>query len=255
MKVVILAGGFGTRLYEESQYRPKPMIEIGGLPILWHIMKHYYSYGHKDFYIAANAKNKSQQIIDFFLNYRYHRSDLSFDFGNDEIKIINNRYEDWKVNIIETGSKTETAGRIKRLEKYLNNETFLCTYGDGVSNLNIDNLIEFHKSHSMTATLTSSKPASRFGCLKISNDKVQEFVEKPKDGDHVVNTGYFVFEPEIFKYIKNDSDSLTILSEVAKNSQLAAYKHDGFWQCMDTYSDLRILRNLYEKNKAPWILW
>ena len=255
MKVVILAGGFGTRLYEESQFRPKPMIEIGGLPILWHIMKHYYSYGHKDFYIAANSKNKSQQIIDFFINYRFHRSDISIDYENNNIKFLEDRYEKWKVNIIETGENTETAGRIKRLEKYLMNEPFLCTYGDGVSNLNIDNLIKFHKEKGLTATLTSANPPSRFGCLKIKDDKVEEFIEKPKRGENYVNSGYFIFEPEIFNYIKNDQDSLTILSNVARDSQLAAYNHKGFWQCMDTHSDLRILRELYATKKAPWITW
>ena len=255
MKVVILAGGFGTRLYEESQFKPKPMIEIGGLPILWHIMKHYYFYGHNEFYIAANSDNKSQLIVDFFLNYRYHCSDLSIDFEKDKVEIINDRYEKWKVNIIETGTCTETAGRIKRLEKYIGNETFMCTYGDGVSNLNLKKLLEFHNNKGLIATLTSSNPPSRFGCLNVNDDKVTEFIEKPKDGKNIVNSGYFVFSPEIFKYINDDNDSLTVLSKVAKDSQLAAFHHEGFWQCMDTYSDLRILRTLYESKKAPWILW
>lgn len=257
MKVVILAGGLGTRISEESHLKPKPMIEIGGMPILWHIMKTYSHYGFNEFIICCGYKG--YQIKEYFADYYLHRSDITFDFAADnEMTIHNNVAEPWKVTLIDTGLNTMTGGRIKRVMDYINNETFLLTYGDGVSDLDVNELIKFHKKKGKIATITAIQPGGRFGVLDVEdNDQIHSFSEKSKEDGGWINGGFMVFEPAILDYIGGDDSILERdpLEKLAKEGQLMAYRHDGFWQCMDTQRDREYLEKLIVENKAPWMKW
>ena len=256
MKVVILAGGFGTRISEESHRIPKPMIEIGGMPILWHIMKQYSAYGYNDFVICCGYK---QHVIkEFFADYFLHRSDITFDFTDGGKMIVHNEHsEPWKVTLVDTGLNTMTGGRIKRIREYLNGEPFLLTYGDGVSDVNIDELVKFHKEKGKIATITAIKLSQRFGVLDINEeDEIREFREKKTIDSGFINGGFMVMEQKIFDYIEGDSTVFEKypLETVAKEGQLSAYRHEGFWQCMDTLRDKQLLEKLWESGEAPWII-
>lgn len=257
MKVVILAGGYGTRISDESHLRPKPMIEIGERPILWHIMKQYSHYGYNDFIICLGYKGYF--IKEYFTHYFLHESDVTFDFRNDNQLITHHHSaEPWKVTLVNTGIDTMTGGRIKRIQPYVNNEPFMLTYGDGVSDVNISKLVNYHKLHGRTATVTSVQPSGRFGALDISeNNEVRGFQEKPKGDGSWINAGFFVFQPEIFDYIQGDSTVFEKepLEGVARKEELMSYKHDGFWQPMDTLRDKNHLEQLWKSNKAPWKIW
>jgi glucose-1-phosphate cytidylyltransferase len=256
MKVVILGGGLGTRLSEETVVKPKPMVEIGGQPILWHIMKIYAYYGFNEFVICLGYKG--YMIKEYFTNYFYHMSDITVDLKRNKVEIHKNEAEPWKVTLVDTGDETMTGGRIKRVERYIGDERFMLTYGDGVSDLDIGDLVKHHERSNKLATLTAIRPAGRFGALNISpNGTVNRFVEKPRgDGDYV-NGGFFVLEPKVFDYIEGDS---TIwekgpLERLASEGQLSAYRYDGFWAPMDTLRDKQYLENLWGKNIAPWKKW
>ncbi len=257
MKVVILAGGLGTRISEESHLKPKPMIEIGGMPILWHIMKIYSSYGYNDFIICCGYK--SYVIKEYFADYYLHRSDVTFDFSNSNKMIVHNNFsEPWKVTLVDTGLNTMTGGRIKRVQKYINNETFLLTYGDGVSNVDISKLVDFHKSHGKIVTLTAINAGQRFGVLDIdNNNNINAFREKSKDDGSMINGGFMVVEPKIFEYIDGDDTIFEKkpLESMANLSELIAFKHEGFWKCMDTQRDKYQLEEMWETGKAPWKVW
>ena len=257
MKVVLLAGGMGTRISEETGYRPKPMIEIGGMPILWHIMKEYSHYGFNEFIICAGYK---QHIIkEFFANYYLHHSDITFDFSaENSMTVHNNVVEPWKVTIVDTGLNTLTGGRIKRVRKYIGEEPFLLTYGDGVCDVNIADVVAFHKKHGKLATMTAVQPGGRFGTLEINgNGVIEQFAEKRKEDGGWINGGYMVLEPQVFDYIEGDSTTFERepLEKLSEEGQLIAYKYNGFWQCMDTMKDKMYLEELLEKNKAPWKVW
>ena len=256
MKVVILAGGYGTRLSEETEIKPKPMVEIGSKPILWHIMKIYSTYGFNDFIILLGYKG--YVIKEYFANYFLHQSDVTINLGSGEIEVHNNHSEPWRVTLIDTGIDTMTGGRIKRAKKYIGNEPFLLTYGDGVGNINIKKLIEFHKKHKRILTITSVQPDGRFGALDIGDDnEVLEFKEKPKGDGGWINAGFFVCESGVFDYIKGDETIFEDepLKKLAKDGQLYTYKHTGFWKPMDTLRDKRELNRLWKSNKAPWKIW
>lgn len=256
MKVVILAGGFGTRLSEETVLKPKPMVEIGEMPILWHIMKYYSHFGHNDFIICLGYKG--YVIKEFFYNYFLHHSDTTIDIANNKIDYHDSYAEPWKVTLINTGLDTMTGGRIKRIQKYVGEESFMLTYGDGLSDVDINALIEFHNNSGKQATVTAVQPLGRFGSLKFDDDdNVESFIEKPKGDKTWINGGFFVLEPEIFKYIDNDSSiwEKTPLEKLATNKQLSAYKHHGFWQPMDTLRDKRELQKHWENNEAKWKVW
>ncbi|MBO5359349.1 MAG: glucose-1-phosphate cytidylyltransferase [Clostridia bacterium] len=257
MKVVILAGGYGTRISEESHLRPKPMIEIGGMPILWHIMKMYSSYGYNEFIICCGYMQHS--IKEFFADYFLHRSDVTFDFSqNGEMTVHNNFSEPWKVTLVDTGLNTMTGGRVKRVQKYIGDEPFMLTYGDGVSDVDIGKLVEFHKQQGRMATLTAILVSQRFGVLDIdSNDAVHEFREKTAQDGSYINGGFMVLEPGIFDLIEGDSTVFEKypLETAAKSGQLGAYKHDGFWQCTDTLRDKQLLEKLWADGTAPWKNW
>lgn len=257
MKVVILAGGYGTRISEESHLRPKPMIEIGGMPILWHIMKMYSSFGYNEFIICCGYMQHS--IKEFFADYFLHRSDVTFDFTADgEMTVHNNFSEPWKVTLVDTGLNTMTGGRVKRVQKYIGNEPFMLTYGDGVSDVNISELVKFHKEQGRMATLTAILVSQRFGVLDIdSEDAVREFREKTAQDGSYINGGFMVLQPEIFDLIEGDSTVFEKypLETAAKSGQLSAYKHDGFWQCMDTLRDKQLLEKLWADGTAPWKRW
>lgn len=257
MKVVLLAGGFGTRISEESHLKPKPMIEIGGMPILWHIMKEYSHYGFNEFVICAGYK---QHIIkQYFYDYYLHRSDITFDFTSEnQMYIHNNIAEPWKVTVVDTGLNTMTGGRVKRIRDYIGNEPFMLTYGDGLCDIDIGKLVEFHKSHGKIATMTAINVRQRFGVLDIEEDgKVASFREKSDDDGSVINGGYMVLQPEIFDYIEGDATVFEKqpLEAMASMGQLMAYRHDGFWQCMDTQRDKETLEKLWNSGKAPWRKW
>lgn len=257
IKVVILAGGLGTRISEESHLIPKPMIEIGGKPILWHIMKIYSSYGFTEFIICCGYK---QYVIkEFFADYFLHMSDVTFDFScSNKITVHNNLAEPWKVTVIDTGLNTMTGGRIKRVKDYIGNQTFMMTYGDGVSDVNITRLLEFHEVHGKIATLTAVQPAGRFGSLEINDSaSVTSFKEKSRDEGGWINGGFMVLNPRIFNYIEGDHSVLEreTLEVITKNSELTAFKHSGFWQCMDTLRDKELLENLWNSQNAPWKVW
>lgn len=257
MKVVILAGGFGTRISEESYLKPKPMIEIGGKPILWHIMKIYSAYGFNEFVICAGYM---QEVIkDYFASYFIRNSDVTFDLSNkDNIVIRNNVAEPWKVSVIDTGLTTMTGGRIKRIKDYLGNEPFLLTYGDGVSDINIRDLVAFHKKHGKMVTMSATQPEGRFGVIDMdSNNLVHSFREKSQADTGFINIGFMVCNPETIDYIKDDLTSFERepLENIAKEGQLMCFKHNGFWQCMDTMRDKEKLERLWSKGDAPWKVW
>ncbi len=256
MKVAILAGGLGTRIAEETENKPKPMVEIGGQPILWHIMMHYSQYGFKNFTIALGYK--SAVIKKYMIDYCSLSSDLTIDLGTGKVKSHNNNYNlDWTVDLIETGLTTNTGGRIKRLAPYVGNETFMLTWGDGVSDINLNKLLDFHRSHGKLATLTAVRPPARFGHLELDGDKISEFSEKNQTKEGWINGAFFVLEPEIFDYIEGDDTQWekAPLEKLAKEGQLMAYRHDSFWQCMDTLRDKRLLESLWESGTAPWKTW
>lgn len=258
MKVVLLAGGYGTRISEESQFKPKPIIEIGGKPILWHIMKEYSYYGFNEFIICAGYK---QHVIkEWFADYFLHNSDITFDFtkGKNDMIIHDQHCEPWKVTVVDTGLNTMTGGRIKRIQSYIGGKPFLMTYGDGVCDVNIKELVEFHKSHGKIATLTAVMLEQQKGVLDIGGDNaVHSFREKSANDSAPINAGYMVLNPDIFNYIKGDETVFEreSLVKLANNGQLMSYKHKGFWQCMDTKRELNLLNKMWESDKAPWKVW
>lgn len=256
MKAVILAGGLGTRLSEETVVKPKPMVEIGGYPILWHIMKTYSYYGINDFIICCGYKG--YVIKEYFANYYMHMSDLKVDLSSGNISYYNCKAEPWKITLIDTGLNTLTGGRIKRVKDYIGSETFMLTYGDGVSNVNIKTLLEFHREHNKIATVTAVQPSGRFGALNIDDSyNVNKFMEKPNGDGAWINGGYFVLEPDIFDYIEGDNTTFESepLENIAKEDKLCAFKHEGFWKPMDTLRDKNELELLWKTGKAPWKIW
>lgn len=257
MKVVILAGGFGTRISEESHLKPKPMIEIGERPILWHIMKMYSHYGFNDFVICLGYKGYC--IKEYFAHYFIHESNITFDFRNANEKIIhNNSAEPWRVTLVNTGIEAMTGGRVKRIRPYIGDEPFMLTYGDGVADIDIRELVSYHESHGKLATVTATQPSGRFGALNIAeNDRVRGFQEKPRGDMSWINAGFFVMHPGIFDYIADDSTVLEKepLENLARDGELAAYKHSGFWQPMDTLRDKNLLEDLWGTGRAPWKVW
>jgi len=254
MKVVILAGGFGTRLSEYTESIPKPMVTIGGRPIIWHIMNSYASFGHTNFHLALGYK--AEVVKEYFLNYRNLNSDFTISLLNGDIQSYQKDEIDWTVTLIKTGIDTMTGGRLKRMKKHIGNETFMLTYGDGVSNIDIEALLKFHRSHGKMVTVSAVHPVARFGELEISNGLVTSFQEKPQTSQGWINGGYFVIEPEFFELIEGDDTILEKepLEIVAKNGELMAYHHDGFWKCMDTKRDRDSLEEMWLSDKPPWIL-
>ena len=255
MKTIILAGGLGTRLAEETVVRPKPMVEIGGYPILFHILSIYASYGYKDFVIACGYKG--EYIKDYFCNFRLRNSDLCVDLGNGDIQELGARGPDWRVNLVDTGTQTQTGGRAKRCGALIGNETCMLTYGDGVGNIDIGKLVAFHKKQGRLATITAVRPPARFGALVFDGDRVMAFQEKPQVGEGWINGGYMVLEPEAMNYIEGDETVLERgpLESLAKDGQLAAYRHEGFWQPMDTMREKQLLEESWQSGKAPWKVW
>lgn len=257
MKVVLLAGGLGTRISEESEVKPKPLIEIGGMPIIWHIMKEYSFYGFNDFVICAGYKQ--HLIKDWFANYYLHMSDVTFDLtAKNKVTILNQHSEPWKVTVVDTGLKTMTGGRIKRIQQYIGDESFFMTYGDGVCDVEIDKLLEFHKSHGKIATLTSVMLEQQKGVLQVSGDNaVQSFREKSATDGALINAGYMVLTPEVFDYIESDQTIFEQgpLVRLAEENQLMSYRHKGFWQCMDTKREMDELERIWNNGNAPWRRW
>jgi glucose-1-phosphate cytidylyltransferase len=255
MKVVILAGGLGTRIAEESHLRPKPMIEIGGRPILWHIMKYYSGFGLNDFVICLGYKG--YVVKEFFANYVLHSSDLSVDLASNTLTYHNQRSEDWKVTLVDTGESTLTGGRVKRVAKYLDNEPFCLTYGDGLSNVDIAAQIQAHKDSGLLATMTIVRPPARYGSSRVENGRVVEFLEKPQAAEGLINGGFFVMNPQALDYIEGDDTPLEAdpLEKLAANDQLGAWEHKGFWQAMDTLREKNLLEDLWAKGDAPWKNW
>jgi glucose-1-phosphate cytidylyltransferase len=256
MKAIILAGGLGSRLSEETYFRPKPMIEIGGKPILWHIMKMYSYHGINDFIICCGYKG--YVIKEYFANYFLHMSDVTFDMSNNQMKVHKKDAEDWKVTLIDTGEETQTGGRLKRLKNYLKNEQNFCfTYGDGVSDIDISKSIKFHIKHKKLVTITAVQTPGRYGSLVCDDNKVTEFIEKPKENDNFINGGFFILSNKVLDLIKNDNTSWEEgpLNYLAKKKEVMAFKHIGFWQCMDTVRDKNKLEQLWASNSAPWKKW
>jgi len=258
MKVVILAGGMGTRITEESYLRPKPMIEIGEKPILWHLMKIYLSHGFNDFIICLGYKG--YMIKEYFINYYMHNSDLTIDLAKNDVEIHESKAESFKVTLIDTGLNTKTAGRLKRIQKHIGNETFMMTYGDGLSDISLNELLDFHKSHNKLATVTSFQPGGKFGSIEIGkNNVVSSFLEKPKEDGYWINSGFFVLEPGIFEYLGKNSDELmwedNPIENLAGAGELVAYKHTGFWKCMDAMRDKIDLETMWNEGKAKWKTW
>lgn len=255
VRVVILAGGLGTRLAEETETKPKPMVEVGGRPILWHIMKQYVHHGFEEFFIALGYKGEI--IKRYFLDYYRLEGNMTLDFTSGKVETHGKEYEDWIVHLYDTGQETNTGGRVKRLEPELKDSTFMVTYGDGVCDLDLQDLLRFHRSHGRIATVTAVRPPARFGGLIFDGDLVAEFDEKPQIGEGWINGGFLVFEPDVFDYLEGDYSSLEVdaMERLAADRQLAAYRHDRFWQCMDTLRDKRLLESLWQEGQAPWKLW
>ncbi len=256
MKVAILAGGFGTRISEESHLKPKPMIEIGEMPILWHIMKYYSSYGFRDFIILAGYK---QYVIkEFFANYFLHNADITFDMSNNQMEVHNNASEDWKVTVVDTGLNTMTGGRIKRIQRYIGDEPFMLTYGDGVADVDLDGLLRFHRQHGRIATLTTVSLVQQKGVLDVAADgQVRAFREKDESEGAIINGGFMVLNPQIFDYLKDDTTVLERdpMHQLAADGELMSFYHPGFWQCMDTQREKKLLEELWASGKAPWKRW
>ncbi|MFA6054899.1 MAG: glucose-1-phosphate cytidylyltransferase [Thermodesulfovibrionales bacterium] len=256
MKVILLAGGFGTRISEESHLRPKPMIEIGDKPLIWHIMKTYSYYGFNDFIVCLGYKGYI--IKEYFANYFLHQSDITIDLDKNRIEAHDSKAEPWKITLVDTGLNTLTGGRIKRVRKYLNKNTFMLTYGDGVGDIDIRRLLDFHKNHGKYATITAVQPPGRFGSMNLGDgDNVLSFQEKPKGDNAWINGGFFVLEPQVMDYIEGDETlwEKEPLERLAKDGQLLAYKHYGFWKPMDTLRDKTELENLWNSEKSPWNVW
>ncbi|ABU59148.1 MULTISPECIES: glucose-1-phosphate cytidylyltransferase [Roseiflexus] len=255
MKVAILAGGVGSRLSEETEVKPKPMVEIGGRPILWHIMMHYAHYGFKDFVIALGYKG--EVIKKYMVDYCSLNSNLKVNLRSGTVEMNGGYRPDWNVELIDTGIPTNTGGRIKRLAPYIGNETFMLTWGDGVSDVNLHALLEFHRSHGKLATLTAVRPPARFGHLELDGDRITEFNEKPQTGEGWINGAFFVLEPAVFDYIDGDDTAWERepLQRLAREGQLMAYRHTSFWQCMDTLRDKKLLESLWQSGNAPWKIW
>jgi glucose-1-phosphate cytidylyltransferase len=255
MKVIILAGGRGTRLAEETTVRPKPMVEIGGSPILWHIMQIYASFGYKDFLVACGYKG--ELIKEYFDRFLAHHSDYFIDLGSGSREMINSNSVDWRVGLIDTGSETMTGGRILRLRRWVGEETFMVTYGDCLGDVNIRALAAFHRAHSRLATITAVRPPARFGGLVLEGDRVLEFTEKPQTGEGWINGGFFVFEPGIFDYLVDDQSILEreALERLAADEQLMVFRHHGFWQPMDTLREKQLLESVWASGRVPWKIW
>ena len=256
MKVVLLAGGLGTRLSEETTLKPKPMVEIGGMPILWHIMKIYSHYGYNDFVICLGYKG--YLIKEYFANYFLHKSDVTIDLSDNSIKVHDSQAEPWRITLVDTGNDSMTGGRIKRIQQHIGNETFMLTYGDGVSDVNISELVQFHKTHGKYCTVTAVQPSGRFGALNLSNDNtVHSFLEKPKGDGSWINGGFFVCEPEVFNYIEGDSTIFEKepMEKIAEDDEMKAFNHAGFWKPMDTLRDKQELENDWVKGVAKWKNW
>jgi glucose-1-phosphate cytidylyltransferase len=255
MKVAILAGGLGSRLSEETTMKPKPMIEIGGKPILWHIMKIYSTFGFKEFVIALGYKG--EMIKDYFMNYHYRSRDITVNLSTGALTTHNGESEDWIVHLLDTGSDTQTGGRVKRVAEFIGKEPFMLTYGDGVGNINLLALLEFHKKHEKLVTVTAVRPTARFGQMVIENGGVIEFKEKPQIGEGWINGGFFVLQPGVADYIAGDQTSWEFesLETLAAEKQVAAYQHENYWQCMDTVRDVNLLEKHWSEGKAPWKIW
>lgn len=256
MKVAILAGGMGTRLAEETDQRPKPMVEIGGKPILWHLMRYYSSFGMNEFILALGYKKEA--IIRYFLDLYYYRSDLTINTGDGSITVHQGQREpSWVVHLIDTGLLTDTGGRVKRLAPYIGDSTFMLTWCDGLSDVDLHGLLAFHRSHRKLATVTTVRAPARFGYLELENERVTGFREKPAGGDGWINAAFFVLEPDIFNWISGDSTSWERgpMEQLAAAGQLAAYRHNSFWQCMDTLREKRLLEELWTRGRAPWKTW
>ena len=256
MKVVLLAGGLGTRISEESHLKPKPMIEIGGKPILWHIMKYYSQFGFHEFVICLGYK---QYVVkEFFADYFLHTSDVTFDLANNKMEVHNNYAEPWKVTLVDTGLNTMTGGRVKRIQPYIGNEPFMLTYGDGVCNVDLKGLVEFHKSHGKTATITTVSIDQQKGVLDIGPDNtIRSFREKAASDGAIINGGFMVLNPEVFSYLKDDTTVFEQepMTRLAAEGQLMSFYHDGFWQCMDTQREMQLLETLWQSGNAPWKIW
>ncbi len=255
MKIAILAGGVGSRLAEETEIKPKPMVEVGGEPLLWHVMKIYAHYGFDEFVVALGYKG--EQIKRWMVDYCSLSSDLTVKLGDGQVTVHEGEREDWTVNLIDTGQTTNTGGRIKRLQPHLGDGTFMLTWGDGVADIDIPALLDFHRSHGKLATLTAARPPARFGHMELDGGKVSEFSEKPQTGEGWINGAFFVLEPEIFDYIEGDDTQWERepLESLAKDGELMAYRHYGFWQCMDTLRDRKLLEGLWATDQAPWKVW
>lgn len=255
MKVVILAGGLGTRLAEETEVKPKPMVEIGGRPLIWHIMQHYSHHGFREFIIALGYRGEI--LKRFFVDYSSLSASMTVDLGRGRVESDDNECEDWLVHLRNTGQDTNTGGRLKRLQPFLQDGPFMLTYGDGVCDVNLAEVLAFHQSHGLIATVTAVRPPARFGGLIFDGHMVADFTEKPQIGEGWINGGFFVFDPRIFDYLQGDDTSLEsdALEKLAADRQLAAYRHEGFWQCMDTLRDKRLLETLWHEQRAPWKSW
>lgn len=256
MKVVLLAGGLGTRLREETEFRPKPMVDVGGRPILWHIMKSYAHYGFTDFVVCLGYKG--DVIRDYFLNYENRQRDVTVTLGSRDVEVLSDHAEaGWRVTLAETGEKTLTGGRLRRVASYLGRERFMVTYGDGVADIDIKRLLAFHEAHGKLGTITAVRPSSRFGEVMIERGVVRAFAEKPQVHAGWINGGFFVFQPEVLDLLTGDEESLeqSVLEKLTAMKQLAVYEHHGFWQCMDTYREMELLNDLWARDRASWAVW
>ncbi|MFH2068778.1 MAG: glucose-1-phosphate cytidylyltransferase [Candidatus Omnitrophota bacterium] len=257
MKVVILCGGRGTRLKEETEFRPKPLVEVGGRPILWHIMKIYAHYGFNDFILCLGYKG--EMIREYFLNYEIRNVDFTLQLGKSKVKVYNkSREENWRITFVDTGERAQTGTRVKRIERYIDSDTFMLTYGDGVADVKIDDIIKYHQKQGKIGTITGVHPPSRFGELLLDDSRIVKFNEKPQVKKGFINGGFFVFQKKFFRYLKDDDDCYLErepLEKLVTDRQLSAYRHNGFWQCMDTQRELDILNQLWATDKAPWKVW